>query len=63
MAAYYNSDIAHCSGVDCPLCNKCDRFRLYVVHEKANIIEISPFVIPEYNPDTNDCRLFKPLNK
>lgn len=43
MAAYYNSDIAHCSGVDCPLCNKCDRVRVAETENHVEIIAVVRF--------------------
>lgn len=57
MKNVYNSWIAHCSGKSCPIANDCKRFHLYKhwLCIDSGCKEHTPFVMPEYNFEVNDC--------
>lgn len=58
----YTTDIAHCMGEDCPIRNKCVRF---YNHQRAHVFsnECVPYTEEQYDFETGECEMFKPIKK
>ena len=59
----YTTDMAHCCGNNCPLKGSCLRFELYVIWKKANLSNLVFFTIEQYDPKTNKCKLYIPIEQ
>lgn len=58
----YTTDVAHCIGHECPKKDKCYRYWLYQ-NDKTKFSSISfvPYTEEQYNFETEQCEMFKPI--
>lgn len=56
----YTTDVAHCMGRDCPIRNKCVRF---YNHQRAHVFsnECVPYTEEQYDFETKQCEMLKPI--
>ena len=58
----YTTDVAHCMGHGCPKKDKCYRYWLYQ-NDKTKFSGISfvPYAKEQYDCETEQCEMFKPM--
>lgn len=61
----YTTDVAHCMGRACPIRDKCCRYHLYDYYRDNYVNVGSNFRVPyteeQYNFETEECEIFKPI--
>ena len=58
----YTTDVAHCTGRDCPIRSKCVRF---YNHQRAHVFsnECVPYTEEQYDFETEECQMYKPIEQ
>lgn len=58
----YTTDVAHCMGRDCPPRETCYRYWLHKNNKaKYSGMSFAPYIDEEYNYETEECEMFKPI--
>ena len=58
----YTTDVAHCMGIACAIRDKCYRYWLYQNDKtKFSSIIFVPYIEEQYDFETGECEMFKPI--
>lgn len=58
----YTKDVAHCTGSACAIRDKCYRYWLHKNNKaKYSGMSLAPYTDEEYDFETEECEMFKPI--